>query len=187
MTSTGTRGPVAQRLRLRHGDGPTARSAGLRCIGDVAPGGGGTLLVAGSHRMVERFVTREPEMARRQAKDARAACHRSNDWLAELALGDGQEPGRVESFMSTETDVEGIPARVVEACGQPGDVFVCHPGRSTAAPRTQATVPASFAAPPSGIVAWRGTEDTHGDRPSGASSSHAEPSFGTSVRLAPPL
>jgi hypothetical protein len=29
--------------------------------------------------------------------------------------------------MDTVTDVEGIPARVIEACGRPGDVYVCHP------------------------------------------------------------
>jgi hypothetical protein len=46
-------------------------------FGDVACQGGGTLLVAGSHRMVELFVRDRPELAMAQAKRARPACHRS--------------------------------------------------------------------------------------------------------------
>lgn len=96
-------------------------------FGDVAPGGGGTLLVAGSHRMVERFVGSQPEVAARPAKQSSEPCHRSNAWLAELTRGDESEPGRVERFLHAVTDVDGIPARVIEACGPPGTVYVCHP------------------------------------------------------------
>jgi hypothetical protein len=95
-------------------------------FGDLPPGNGGTLLVAGSHRMVRRFVESQPETAARPSKHARRACHASNPWLEELTLGDGCEPGRAERFFA-ETDVDGIPARVIEVSGRPGDVFVCHP------------------------------------------------------------
>lgn len=103
---------------------------GLRVFavfGDTPPGGGGTLLVAGSHRMVADFVARAPDQASARAKEARAACHRSNPWLHELTSGDECEDGRPERFMGAPTDVDGIPAQVVEACGRPGEVFVCHP------------------------------------------------------------
>ena len=96
-------------------------------FGDVAPGGGGTLLVAGSHRMVERFVASEPGVAAFPAKRSSDPCHRSNPWLAELTRGDECAPGRIERFVHAVTDVDGIPAQVLEACGPPGTVYVCHP------------------------------------------------------------
>src|SRR5207247_5503197 len=92
-------------------------------FGNTAAGGGGTLLVAGSHRMVGRFADRHPELAAEPAKRARAACHQSNGWLCDLTSGLGGDPDRVERFMGAATDVDGIPAHVVEACGQAGDVF----------------------------------------------------------------
>lgn len=103
---------------------------GLRVFavfGDVPPGGGGTLLVGGSHLMVERFVRARPDLAFGRAKTARAACHASNEWLHELTDGDGQDPTRPERFMAQTTEVDGIPARVIEASGRSGDVYVCHP------------------------------------------------------------
>ena len=96
-------------------------------FGSVPPGGGGTLLVAGSHRMVARFAKEFPEAAAKPAKRARAACHGSNDWLHDLTGASGTDPGRTERFIERTTDVDGIPAQVIEACGDPGDVFVCHP------------------------------------------------------------
>jgi hypothetical protein len=96
-------------------------------FGPTPPGGGGTLLVAGSHRMVGTFIRNSPDDAARRAKVARVACHSSYPWLKDLTHGSGSDPGRVEQFMSTVTDVDGIPAQVIEACGEPGDVYVCHP------------------------------------------------------------
>src|SRR5437879_1812823 len=96
-------------------------------FGCVPPGGGGTLLVAGSHWMVGRFARRHPELAAKPIKRARAACHQSSDWLHDLTGGTGSDAGRTERFMERPTDIEGIPAQVIEACGDPGDMFVCHP------------------------------------------------------------
>lgn len=110
---------------------------GLRIFavfGDVPAGGGGTLLVEGSHRMVEAFVHAHPDVAGGRAKLARSACHSSNGWLRELTQGDANAAGRIERFMVETTDVEGIPAKVIEACGRPGDVYVCHPWTIHCAP-----------------------------------------------------
>ena len=105
--------------------------AGLRVFaifGDVPPGGGGTLLVEGSHLMVERFIHARPDLALGpRTKTTRAACHASNEWLRELTQGDASDPRRPERFMGEITDVDGTHARVIEASGQPGDVYVCHP------------------------------------------------------------
>ena len=42
----------------------------------------------------------------------------------------GQAPSpadRIAAFMDAETLVEGIPLRVVELTGEPGDMVFCHP------------------------------------------------------------
>lgn len=116
-------------------------------FGDVPPGGGGTLLVAGSHRMVERFVRARPEIAAGRAKAARAACNASNEWLRDLTEGDGHAAGRADRFMATTTDVDGIAARVLEAHGEPGDVYVCHPWTIHCPPPNANTAPRFIRSP----------------------------------------
>ena len=42
----------------------------------------------------------------------------------------GQAPSpadRIAAFMDRETAVEGVPLRVVELTGEPGDMVFCHP------------------------------------------------------------
>lgn len=105
-------------------------------FGEVPPGGGGTLLVAGSPHFVRRHVARNPDAALGDLKssDAATLLFRSHPWLAELALSErpgewdaAYEEARRQKFMGSATDVDGTPARVIEARGGPGDVYVCHP------------------------------------------------------------
>ena len=99
-------------------------------FGDVDPGGGGTLLVSGSHRLLAAYLAEHPEQIDQQ--QWRPASQRSIPWLAALTQSvagvdaEGDEARR-RRFMDDRTDVDGAPVRVVEACGRPGDVFVCHP------------------------------------------------------------
>lgn len=107
----------------------------VRCFavfGDMAPRGGGTLLAAGSDRMIMRYVEANPDVERTLKADV--AWNQDIPWLAELTLTDlGSERSKEQDeerrlrFMDTATDVDGIPARVIEACGLPGDVYVCAP------------------------------------------------------------
>jgi ectoine hydroxylase-related dioxygenase (phytanoyl-CoA dioxygenase family) len=42
----------------------------------------------------------------------------------------GQAPSpadRIAAFMETETTVDGVPLRVAELTGEPGDMVFCHP------------------------------------------------------------
>jgi hypothetical protein len=99
-------------------------------FGDVPPGGGATLLVAGSGRMLVRYMARNPGAPKSLKADV--PWHQEIPYLRDLTLTEapsdpGEKEARRRRFMDTVTDVEGIPARVVEACGQPGDVYVCHP------------------------------------------------------------
>lgn len=120
-------------------EGRMARLSNLRIFGlfgDVPPGGGGTLLVAGSPHFVRRHVATEPQTDRRglKAGEAAALLFQSDPWLAELTLADppaqpdpAYEAERRRRFVETPTDVDGTPAQVIEACGRAGDVYVCHP------------------------------------------------------------
>jgi len=101
-------------------------------FGDVAAGGGGTLLVGGSHRIVTGYLETHPDFARQ--RDWRAACFASVPWLAELVetrrpanTAADVDEARRRRFMDDVNEVDGIPLLVHEACGVPGDVYVCHP------------------------------------------------------------
>jgi hypothetical protein len=97
-------------------------------IGPVAPRGGGTLILSGSPRLL---IQQERRMPADQQRDSiatlRQRFHRSHPWLMALT---GQAPSpadRISAFMDTETTVAGVPLRVVELTGEPGDMVFCHP------------------------------------------------------------
>jgi ectoine hydroxylase-related dioxygenase (phytanoyl-CoA dioxygenase family) len=87
-------------------------------IGDLVPGGGGTPQVAGSHKVIERFLTTTEE---REFKAVRDAVLRSDPWFRNLT-----SPERSVDPMEP-AEVDGLPVRVVELTGQAGDVFLTHP------------------------------------------------------------
>jgi hypothetical protein len=97
-------------------------------IGPVAPGGGGTLIISGSPRLLIRQERRLPP-GRLREFGARLwePFHRCDPWLMALT---GQAPSpadRIAAFMDTETTVDGVPLRVAELTGEPGDMVFCHP------------------------------------------------------------
>ncbi|HXY93734.1 MAG TPA: phytanoyl-CoA dioxygenase family protein [Acidimicrobiia bacterium] len=96
-------------------------------FGDVVPCGGGTLVVSGSHRVVERFVADRPVEARKDFRANRLRFMHHDPWLRELARGDDPNPSRNAYFMETDHDLGGIAVRVVELTGRPGDVVLAHP------------------------------------------------------------
>jgi hypothetical protein len=94
---------------------------------EVRPQGGGTLIVAGSHRLLERFHRALAPEDRPRHAALRKRFSVSHPWLAELT---GAAPGttdRITRFMESTTEVEGVPLRVLELTGEPGDAILCHP------------------------------------------------------------
>jgi ectoine hydroxylase-related dioxygenase (phytanoyl-CoA dioxygenase family) len=97
-------------------------------IGPVAPRSGGTLIIAGSPRLLIKQERRNPESQEREfGTRIWERFHRSHPWLMALT-GLGPSPAdRIAAFMDGETIVEGVPLRVVEPTGEPGDMVFCHP------------------------------------------------------------
>lgn len=96
-------------------------------FGEVEPCGGGTLVVAGSHRAVERYVARTELAKRADFRANRLRFMQHDPWLRELARADDPNPRRNAHFMDDDHDLDGIPVRVVELTGRPGDVVLAHP------------------------------------------------------------
>ena len=95
-------------------------------LNDVQPRGGGTAVLTGSHRLMQRFIDRQPAKLRAKMKTVRKAFLDSNPWLTDLDT-DEDRPGRVARFMDGEHEIDGIPVRVVELTGDAGDVIIGHP------------------------------------------------------------
>jgi len=96
----------------------------LGFVATVAPHGGGTLMVEGSHRLVQRMVAQAPTGSAGQSADVRRRLARQSPWFAAL-----QSPGgeRIDQFMRDGDEVDGVPVRVVETTGTAGDVCFMHP------------------------------------------------------------
>ncbi|MDE0036856.1 MAG: phytanoyl-CoA dioxygenase family protein [Gammaproteobacteria bacterium] len=87
-------------------------------LGDVVPRGGGTLVVAGSHRLLNNG-------SRVRSKNVKKRLRRLPYFqdLMSKQSGDRErfltEPGKAE-----DPDAGDVPLRVVELCGRPGDVYL---------------------------------------------------------------
>jgi hypothetical protein len=97
-------------------------------IGPVAPRSGGTLILSGSPRLLIRQERRIPA-DRRSGLGAIPweRFHRSHPWLMALTGLAPSPADRIAAFMDAETSVDGVPLRVVELTGEPGDMVFCHP------------------------------------------------------------
>lgn len=128
-------GPWDLPTGLWHWDGPIGRfGAALNAlfvvsfIGSVAARSGGTLVLAGSHRLLmaqEAALTMADRAA--DAATRRDRFHRSHSWLRALTGVSPSPAERVATFMDAEAVIDGVPLRVVELTGEPGDMVFCHP------------------------------------------------------------
>ena len=95
-------------------------------FGDVGPRGGGTLIVEGSHRLLSRFFAAlTPAQRRVGHPELRRRFLRHDPWLRTLTSGGAAD--RVEHCMGETSCVRGVPVRVMELTGEPGDAVLCHP------------------------------------------------------------
>jgi len=94
-------------------------------IAPVGPRGGGTLVLSGSPRLL--MQQEGASVGLHDASARREQFHRSHPWLMALTGRAPSPPDRVRAFMDQEANVEGVPLRVVELTGEPGDMVFCHP------------------------------------------------------------
>jgi hypothetical protein len=93
-------------------------------VGEVGPRGGGTLLLPGTHRLVERYREALPAPVG-AGREHWLAFMRHHLWLARLLDGAGL-PDRGRSLVGAAGEVDGVPVEVVELTGAPGDVVIAH-------------------------------------------------------------
>jgi hypothetical protein len=116
-----------------HADGPRLAGGGspgvqlFGCLDEVGPGGGATVVVAGSHRLAnERRFMRARDLTQRLRREP---------FFRELMAGGGGADGELPKAM-----IGDVPVEVVECVGAPGDVWltdlrVLHTGAANAADR----------------------------------------------------
>jgi hypothetical protein len=108
--------------------GPGNVMPGVRVLAfpaTVAPRGGGTLVVEGSHLLVERLMA-AGEGGQGHSTEIRRGLARLGAWLRDLWT-QGDRETRIQRLMVEGGEVEGVPVRVVELTGAPGDVVLMHP------------------------------------------------------------
>lgn len=95
---------------------------------DIKPGGGGTLLVEGSHHLIRDFVKPlGPDRSGIPQKTLKRQFPQSHPWLAELTGYAPDQGDRVRRFMEEGTIINDVPVKVIESTGKPGDVILWHP------------------------------------------------------------
>jgi hypothetical protein len=97
----------------RLGDDAVPGVQAFTFLGEVAPGGGGTLVVAGSHRLLNTGQ-------RVRSKDVKKRLRRKPYFTT---LMDRQAPDRA-GLLGQLAEVDGVPVEVVELTGRPGDVYL---------------------------------------------------------------
>ena len=95
-------------------------------VSDVPPGAGGTLVVAGSHRLSRRRIDAAPPALRADTRRMRLHILASHPWLQALTSA-AYDEDRVARFMATAEDADGVALQVVELSGAAGEIVVTHP------------------------------------------------------------
>jgi hypothetical protein len=94
----------------------------------VGSRGGGTLIVEGSHRLLRLFSeSLSPDERRSDHHALRRRFSRHDPWLRALAGASSAPKDRIGYFMRETQEVRGVPVRVAELTGEPGDAILCHP------------------------------------------------------------
>ena len=114
-----------------HWDGPPGGRGLLifSFVSSVPPAGGGTLVVEGSHRLVDDYYrslsTAERAEPHKKHRKRFSAWH---PWLAALTGRGDPVDDRVAEFCDRTTSVHDVDVRVVELTDEPGDVVFCNLG-----------------------------------------------------------
>ncbi|MBO0692519.1 MAG: phytanoyl-CoA dioxygenase family protein [Acidimicrobiaceae bacterium] len=93
-------------------------------FGEVGPCGGGTMLLPGSHRLVDRYRSAfEEPPGGGKANWQRFLRHHPP--LGDLLTG-ARQPDLGRSMIGDRYEIDDVPVEVVELTGAPGDVVITH-------------------------------------------------------------
>jgi len=92
--------------------------------GEVGPRGGGTMLLAGTHRLVDRYRAALPAPVG-AGRENWLGFMRHHPWLARLLDG-ADRPDHGRPLVGEAAEIDGVPVQVVELTGSPGDVVLTH-------------------------------------------------------------
>ena len=107
----------------------------------VRPRGGGTLVLAGSPRLVAHYAAARAasnEMDLLPETVGLAAWH---SWLEELLSSRPSNARSTATLMEEPVEVHGVSLQIVELTGEPGDAVLCHPAILHAVSMNCSTVP----------------------------------------------
>jgi hypothetical protein len=93
-------------------------------VGEVGPCGGGTILLSGTHRLVDRYQKALPGPVG-AGRANWTAFLRHHPWLARLLDG-ADLPGYGRPLVGAVEEVDGVPVQIMELTGSPGDVVIAH-------------------------------------------------------------
>jgi len=95
-------------------------------LSDIEPGGGGTLVIEGSHRAIRDFVSNAPPATLQKMKRARLAFMKSDPWLQRVSNAVSRP--RPEAWMTAQRGmIDDVPVAVAELTGSARDCYVAHP------------------------------------------------------------
>ncbi len=110
-------------------DSPEQGLLVLCVFSEIAPQGGGTVVVEGSHRVVAKYLAQHPEGIEHKAAISEVLS--THPWFRALTATLEDDPStpaeRIARFMQPSRDQDGVSLRVVETTASPGDVILCHP------------------------------------------------------------
>lgn len=92
----------------------------------VSEEGGATMVVAGSHRLVDRLRCEAGSEFEGRSADLRKGLRANVPWLDALCSVRPDED-RATRFMRKSEDADGVELQVAPLCGEPGDVVLMHP------------------------------------------------------------
>jgi hypothetical protein len=92
--------------------------------GEVGPREGGTMVLPGTHRLVDRYRAALPAPVGAGKENWRAFM-RHRPWLARLLEG-ADLPDHGRSLVDEAGEIDGVPVRIAELTGSPGDVVITH-------------------------------------------------------------
>jgi hypothetical protein len=107
----------------------------------VRPRGGGTLVLAGSPRLVARYIAAGAAGEGTDPDAITAGLAAWHPWLAELLGRPSSEARSTTTLMEEPVEVDGVPLQIVELTGEPGDAVLCHPAVLHAVSMNCSTIP----------------------------------------------